>query len=127
MTEPGSEDPSPERSLRQRAHDAVDASYDPFESTRDSPPERGVWRYFPWVFEGLWWPIIGLVAAATAVGAVEVLIMAGVGEMLDRASASTPESFFGDQSGYLIWMAFLILLARPIAMTLRAAPRPLKQ
>lgn len=101
-----------------RAARALEHWYDPFRAERPPVPPRTLGAFFLWAYRGIGWPIGALAFGSLAMGFVEVAIMAGVGELVDRARASAPETFFETHGGFLLGLGALILLARPLALTM---------
>jgi ATP-binding cassette subfamily B multidrug efflux pump len=88
----------------------------------DTPPERppDTLAAFYWYFLRPVWPAL---AALLVVGAlhsiIEVALLAWVGTIVDRMrEAPNPATFLADNGGYLAFMAFVALVARPVFSTL---------
>ncbi len=63
-----------------------------------------VWQYFGWIL------VIGLFAALT-----EIALFVYIGQLVDMMRQSkNPQSFFTDNWIVLIWMTFVVLIARPV-------------
>jgi ATP-binding cassette subfamily B multidrug efflux pump len=77
-------------------------------------------RAFYWYFVGPIWPAFALLLVVGFVGAViEVALMAFIGSLVDLMKASsTPATFFADHGPWLLFMAFVAIIARPAVSTL---------
>ncbi|MCI4665045.1 MAG: ABC transporter ATP-binding protein/permease [Neomegalonema sp.] len=91
---------------------------DPFDPRTPQTPPRRLGAFFLWAYRGFGWPILGVGVSTFFVGVTEVVILAGVGELVDRARASPPEAFFAANSDFLLFMAGLILIGRPLVLAL---------
>jgi ATP-binding cassette, subfamily B, multidrug efflux pump len=94
---------------------------DPFKEVPvEQPPSKLAafyWHYLRHV-----WQVYALIMLCGLVGAlIEVSLFAFVGKIVDLAkSAKDPASFFEEHGATLIWMAFVALVARPLAFGLHA-------
>lgn len=70
---------------------------------------------FYWHFVQPIWPVFALILFFDLLAAIsEVLLATFMAQLIDlMKSATTPASFFSDHGGLLVWMAFVILIARP--------------
>ena len=80
----------------------------------ERPPIQLVafYTHFIWPIRFYWFAILitGFLAAV-----IEVSFFAYLGQIVDLMRASnTPETFFDDHGGLLIWIAFIALVARPL-------------
>jgi ATP-binding cassette, subfamily B, multidrug efflux pump len=71
---------------------------------------------FYWHFVRPVWPVFALILFFDLLAAIsEVLLATFVAQLIDlMKSAVTAASFFSDHPGLLVWMAFVILVARPM-------------
>jgi ATP-binding cassette, subfamily B, multidrug efflux pump len=78
------------------------------------PPDKLVpffWHYL----KPVWWAFAALTLATLILAGLEVAVMAFVARVVDMMKdARTPETFFADHAGELIFMAILTLVIRPI-------------
>ncbi len=85
------------------------------------PPPRRLPAFIRWTLEGAW-PAISLAAAASMVaGVFEVVTALFLGQVIDAALASDATTFFADNTALLIWVAFFLLVLRPLSFGLSAA------
>src|SRR6187397_1714405 len=93
----------------------IESRIDPF-MRRDivRPPE--MLRSFYWHFISPVWPVFALVLLFDLLAALsEVALAKFVADLIDVLQATaTPARLFTDHAGLLLWMAFVVLLARPI-------------
>ena len=75
---------------------------------------------FYWHFIKPIWPVfIALLIAGFLGSAIEVMLFAFIGELVDMMKAAPdPKTFMADHAGVLLWMAFVALIARPIVSTI---------
>ncbi len=89
---------------------------DPF--ARDQPITRPPDKLVPffWHYLGpVWWAFALLTTATLILASLEVAVMAFVARIVDlMKDAKTPETFFADHAGELIFMTVLALILRPI-------------
>ncbi|MEQ1715607.1 MAG: ABC transporter ATP-binding protein [Hyphomicrobium sp.] len=80
------------------------------------PGELGA---FYWHFVKPVWPIfVALLVMGFLGSAIEVMLFAFIGTLVDLMKASpNPKTFIADHQGVLLWMAFIALIARPIVST----------
>jgi ATP-binding cassette subfamily B multidrug efflux pump len=91
---------------------------DPFRSTPiERPPERLVAFYWHFVRQG-GWLFVAALGAAFLVAIIEVALFRYVGQVVDLLQASSPAAIFADHGALLAWMAFVVVLARPLANAL---------
>ena len=74
---------------------------------------------FYWYFVKPVWPVFLLLLAVGCAGSlIEVALFAFVGSIVDLMRvASTPETFFSDHGGTLLWMGFVAVILRPVVST----------
>lgn len=93
-----------------------------FETRVDAFARPGIVRppdtlgAFYWHFIKPVWPIfIALLVAGFLGSAIEVMLFAFIGELVDMMKAAqNPETFVADNWTTLVWMGFVALIARPI-------------
>ncbi|QIE40794.1 ABC transporter ATP-binding protein [Rhodobacteraceae bacterium SC52] len=93
---------------------------DPFAAA-SGPPPSALWPFMRWCLRGSE-PVLvlaGLVAVMT--GSLEVVIALLLGQVVDIALASGPEAVFSDNTGVLLAMLALVVVARPLSFGLSAA------
>jgi len=82
------------------------------------PPET--LAAFYWHFIRQAWPAFAALLVAGFFGSViEAALMAFIGSLVDlMRAAPSPDAFFADHGTYLVFMAFVALIARPLVSTL---------
>ncbi len=86
----------------------------------EQPPGRLAAFYWHYL-RRVWWVYALIMAVGLAGALIEVSLFAFVGQIVDLAkSASNPQTFFEEHGRTLAWMAFVALVARPIAFGLHA-------
>ena len=70
---------------------------------------------FYWHFVRPIWPVFALILFLDLLAALsEVLLATFVAQLIDlMKGAAAAASFFSDHAGLLVWMAFVVLIARP--------------
>ncbi|MFP7569365.1 ABC transporter ATP-binding protein [Marivita sp. S2033] len=92
---------------------------DPF-APADGPPPNTLGAFFGWALRGCW-PVLWLASALSIVGGVaEVAAAILLGQVIDSALQSGPETVFSDGSGLLIASAVFFLFLRPAVLGLSA-------
>ena len=88
---------------------------DPFRSAPDGrPPDRLL--AFVWHFvRQCGWPVAAILVAGFAVAIIEVSILDYLGRIVDLLKNTTPADLLRDHGGELLWMAAVVIIARPIA------------
>jgi len=94
---------------------------DPFKEVPVQQPPGKLGAFYWHFLRPVWW-VYALIMFCGLVGAlIEVSLFAFVGKIVDLAkSAKDPASFFDEHGTTLMWMAFVALIARPVAFSLHA-------
>ena len=94
---------------------------DPYRDVPIEQPPSGLMAFYWHYLRHVWW-VYALIMAVGLVGAlIEVSLLAFVGQIVDLAkSAKNPQAFFEENGRTLMWMAFVALVARPVAFGLHA-------
>ncbi len=91
---------------------------DPFRAAPiERPPEALIPFYWHFVRQ-TGWIFVAALGAAFLVAIVEVSLFRYIGQIVDLLQNSTPATIFTDHGGLLIWMAFVVVIARPCAQFL---------
>ena len=87
---------------------------DPFARTGIVMPPSALLSFY-WHFVRPVWPAFALILFFDLLAAIsEVLLATFLAQLIDlMKSAVSTASFFSDHAGLLVWMAFVILVARP--------------
>jgi len=98
---------------------SFETAIDPFRPHADSMPPATLaafyWRYARQVWPGL----VGLLEAGFAVAIVEVAMYDSVGSIVDLLQTTSPGTLLADHGDVFLWMAFVIVLARPLMILLQ--------
>jgi ATP-binding cassette subfamily B multidrug efflux pump len=88
---------------------------DPFARRGFLMPPSALLSFY-WHFVRPVWPAFALILFFDLLAAIsEVLLATFLAQLIDlMKSVATAASFFSDHAGVLVWMAFVILIARPI-------------
>ena len=93
----------------------------PFRPYSETRPPSALWRFLRWSLadarSGLW----GLALASLAVGATDALTFWMIGSLVDRATLSGPDAFLAEQWPWLLGLAALIAVAKPVSMLAQSA------
>ena len=94
---------------------------DPFKEVPVQQPPSKLGAFYWHFLRQVWW-VYALIMLFGLLGAlIEVSLFAFVGKIVDLAkSAKDPASFFEEHGTTLIWMAFVALVARPVAFGMHA-------
>jgi ATP-binding cassette, subfamily B, multidrug efflux pump len=91
---------------------------DAFKEPVDGMPPQSVWRFYVFYLRQVW-PVF---AAATVVGfgvaIVEVSLFGFIGSIVDMAKGVPAPDFFQQHGHQLLWMGFIVLVARPVLISL---------
>ena len=95
----------------------------------DGPPPGELFAFFHWALRGAM-PVLGVAAiVSAAAGTLEVVTALLLGTVIDTALASTPESFFSDNTMVLAALLVFFLILRPalfgLSSTMNSVVTPL--
>ncbi len=92
---------------------------DPFRQSTDERPPNGLFAFY-WHYIGQAWPVFATVLVTGFFAAiVEVAMFIYLGQIVDLVkSAKSPSNFFDEYGVVLAWMAFVIMIARPVVFTI---------
>jgi len=94
----------------------LESRIDPFQRPATEHPPRPLWAFY-WHFVEPVWPAFLLVLVLDLLAALtEVALAKFVADLIDllKEIANNPASLFSDHAGLLLWMAFVVLIARPV-------------
>src|SRR5262245_54356602 len=93
----------------------LESRIDPFVRPDTETPPRPLWAFY-WHFVEPVWPVFLLGLAFDLMTAlVEVALAKFAADLIDLLKAlPNPATLFTDHAGLLIWMAFVVLVARPL-------------
>ncbi|MCK0196663.1 ABC transporter ATP-binding protein/permease [Ancylobacter sp. 6x-1] len=98
-----------------RLFSAFESVIDPFRSAPTARPPVGLLAFYWHFVRQAGWVFVAALGAALLVAIIEVSLFRYVGRIVDLVQGSTPQSIFADHSGLLLWMAFVVVVARPLA------------
>jgi ATP-binding cassette subfamily B multidrug efflux pump len=81
------------------------------------PPERLTAFYWHFVRQS-GWLFVAALGAAFLVAIIEVALFRYVGQVVDLLQSSSPATIFTEHGRLLAWMAFVVVIARPLANAL---------
>jgi ATP-binding cassette subfamily B multidrug efflux pump len=92
---------------------------DPFAPAPAGRPPATIAAFYWHYIKPVWRPFAVLLVIGFFGSLIEVVLMAFVGNLVDLMSAAaSPRTFFSENAGVLLFMAFVALIARPVASTL---------
>ena len=93
----------------------LESRIDPFKGPVIERPPRPLWTFY-WHFVRPVWPAFLLVLVLDLLAALtEVALAKFVADLIDLLQGiPNPASLFTDHAGLLLWMAFVVLIARPV-------------
>ena len=94
---------------------------DPFREVPVQQPPGKLGAFYWHFLRPVWWVYALIMLFGLAGALIDVSLLAFVGKIVDLAkSAKDPASFFDVHGQTLLWMAFVVLVARPVAFGLHA-------
>ena len=91
---------------------------DPFASAPPGRPPGSIAAFYWHYIKPVWQPFAVLLVVGFVGSLIEVMLMAFVGNLVDMMSAAaSPRTFFAENAWTLLFMAFVALIARPLAST----------
>jgi len=78
------------------------------------PPEDLLAFYWHFVRQ-TGWVYVAALGAAFLVAIIEVSLFRYIGQIVDLVQTSSPQTIFADHGGLLLWMGFVVVVARPCA------------
>jgi len=93
----------------------LESRIDPFKRPAIEHPPRPLWAFY-WHFVRPVWPAFLLVLVLDLLAALtEVALAKFVADLIDLLKGiADPASLFTDRAGLLLWMAFVVLIVRPV-------------
>ena len=88
---------------------------DPFHPAPIGQPPEGLIAFYWHFVRQTGWVYVAALAAAFLVAVIEVSLFRYIGQIVDLVQASNPQTIFQDHGGLLLWMAFVVVVARPLA------------
>src|SRR5262245_6058895 len=93
----------------------LESRIDPFKRPASDNPPRPLWAFY-WHFVEPVWPAFVVVLVFDLLTAlVEVALAKFAADLIDLLKViPNPAMLFSDHAGLLLWMAFVVLIARPL-------------
>ena len=84
---------------------------------KETPPNR-VWAFYFYFLRQVWPSFLGLMFVGLISALLEVVLFDFLSRIIDLTRDTTPERFFSEHSGELIWMLIVALILRPLFIAL---------
>ena len=91
---------------------------DIFREAPDRAPPKGVVRFYAYYLRQVWKIFAAILVVGLAVALIEVALFDFLGRVVDMAQKTPAAVFFQTHWRTLAWMAFVVVLLRPLAMGL---------
>ncbi|MCC6982145.1 MAG: ABC transporter ATP-binding protein [Bauldia sp.] len=88
---------------------------DPFAEAPVEQPPAGLWAFFRYFLAPVKGLLVAVLVSALVVSIVEMALLVFLGDIVDRAARSAPETFIADNWLILTLMSVVILVIRPVA------------
>ncbi|MBS7553760.1 ABC transporter ATP-binding protein [Ancylobacter dichloromethanicus] len=88
---------------------------DPFHPAPVARPPEDLLAFYWHFVRQTGWVYVAALGAAFLVAIIEVSLFRYIGQIVDLVQSSTPQTIFADHGGLLLWMAFVVVVARPCA------------
>ncbi|MGB3269077.1 MAG: ABC transporter ATP-binding protein [Rhodanobacter sp.] len=89
---------------------------DAFREPVDGMPPPSVWRFYAFYLRQVWPVFAAAVVVGFMVAIIEVSLFGFIGSIVDMARGTPPADFFRRHGHELLWMGFVALIARPLAI-----------
>ena len=91
---------------------------DPFRRHDEGMPPRTLAGFY-WYYTQQVWPVLAaLLVVGLFVSLIEVSIFRYIGAIVDLLKTTTPERVLSDYGPTFLWMGFVVVVARPVAVVL---------
>ncbi|PLR37617.1 multidrug ABC transporter ATP-binding protein [Chimaeribacter coloradensis] len=84
---------------------------------QETPPNR-VWAFYFYFLRQAWPSFLGLMFVGLISALLEVVLFDFLSRIIDLTRDTTPERFFSEHSGELIWMLVVAMILRPLFIAL---------
>ncbi len=91
---------------------------DPFRPAAIVRPPEQLGRFYWHFVRQTGWVFVAALGAAFLVALIEVSLFRYVGQIVDLLQGSSPQTIFADHGRTMLWMAFVVVVARPCANAL---------
>jgi ATP-binding cassette subfamily B multidrug efflux pump len=88
---------------------------DPFAEAPVEQPPAGLWAFFRYFLAPVKGLLVAVLVSALVVSIIEMALLVFLGDIVDRAARSTPETFLAENWLILTLMSVVILVIRPVA------------
>ncbi|MHB1056526.1 MAG: ABC transporter ATP-binding protein [Rhodanobacter sp.] len=89
---------------------------DAFKEPADGMPPPSVWRFYAFYLRQVWPVFAAAIVVGFVVAIVEVSLFGFIGSIVDMARGAPAADFFRLHGRELLWMGFVALIARPLAI-----------
>ncbi|WP_426703189.1 ABC transporter ATP-binding protein [Rhodanobacter sp. Col0626] len=90
---------------------------DAFKEPEDGMPPKSVWRFYGFYLRQVWPVFAAAIVVGFVVAIVEVSLFGFIGSIVDMAKGAPPADFFHLHGRELLWMGFVALIVRPLALS----------
>jgi len=91
---------------------------DAFKEPVDGMPPQSVWRFYVFYLRQVWPVFVAALVVGFGVAIVEVSLFGFIGSVVDMANGTPAADFFRLHGRELLWMGFVVLIARPVLLSL---------
>ncbi len=91
---------------------------DAFKEPDDGMPPQSVWRFYAFYLRQVWPVFAVAIVVGFVVAIVEVSLFGFIGSIVDMAKGVPATDFFQRHGRELLWMGFVALVVRPVAIGL---------
>ncbi|WP_445147446.1 ABC transporter ATP-binding protein [Dyella sp. Tek66A03] len=91
---------------------------DAFKEPVDGMPPESVWRFYVFYLRQVWLVFAAAIVVGFGVAIVEVSLFGFIGSIVDMAKGAPAADFFQQHGRELLWMGFVVLIARPLLIGL---------
>ena len=91
---------------------------DAFKEPVDGMPPQSVWRFYVFYLRQVWPVFVAALVVGFGVAIVEVSLFGFIGSVVDLANGTPAADFFRLHGRELLWMGFVVLIARPVLLSL---------
>ena len=88
---------------------------DAFREPVDATPPSSVWRFYAFYLRQVWPVFAAAIVLGFLVAIIEVALFGFIGRIVDLAKGAPAADFFHRHGRELLWMGFVVLIARPLA------------
>jgi len=101
-----------------KLYDYFESLIEPYPNEEPSTPPTGLWAFCWHYSKGIWPWLAVLATMSVVIAALEIMLFGYIGNVVDWLSNADRATFLATESGKLWWMAFIIVIALPVATIL---------